>query len=104
ACGMLRYGTNNFSLLDALPISVLQGYVDVVQPDGSVIDWKTNRVPYGATETKQLALYCWAINQLKSASYSNSVQGTYFFLRFRKIGRAHVLTPVTFRSRMPSSA
>src|SRR5699024_160101 len=63
---------------------VLQGYIDVVQPDGSIIDWKTNRVPYGATETKQLALYCWAVNQLKTASCSSAVQGTYFFLRFRK--------------------
>src|SRR5699024_11370220 len=36
--------------------------------------------------------------------YLNTVFVTVLTVLFQEIGRAHVLTPVTFRSRMPSSA
>lgn len=60
---------------------MIQGFIDVVQSDGSIIDWKTNRVPYNVQDTKQVALYCWAISQLKNI---DKVRGSYYFLRFRK--------------------
>lgn len=60
---------------------MLQGYVDVVQPRGSIVDWKTNRIPYDVKESHQVALYAWAISQLKNLK---TVRGSYYFLRFRR--------------------
>lgn len=60
---------------------MLQGYVDVVQSRGSIIDWKTNRLPYDVRETQQVGLYAWAVSQIKEL---NVVRGSYYFLRFRR--------------------
>ena len=60
---------------------IIQGYIDVFQPNGTLIDWKTNRVPYNVLDSKQIALYCWAISQIKNME---KVEGNYYFLRFRK--------------------
>src|SRR5699024_6605725 len=68
-------------LADKENAPIIQGFVDVLQPDGSIIDWKTNRLLYGALDTRQLALYAWAICQLKGFK---NVSGSYYFLRFRK--------------------
>ncbi|WP_193065040.1 PD-(D/E)XK nuclease family protein [Oceanobacillus oncorhynchi] len=60
---------------------MLQGYIDVVQPKGSIVDWKTNRIPYDVRESYQVALYAWAISKIKSI---NTVRGSYYFLRFSR--------------------
>jgi len=60
---------------------MIQGFIDVVQPDGSIIDWKTNRVPYSVQDTQQVALYCWAISKIRNL---DEVKGSYYFLRFRR--------------------
>lgn len=60
---------------------LIQGFIDVVQPEGSIIDWKTNRVAYDVQDTQQVALYCWAISRIKNLE---KVRGSYYFLRFRK--------------------
>lgn len=68
-------------LSDAKDAPMIQGYIDVVQPKGSIIDWKTNRIPYDVQDTQQVALYCWAISNIKNL---DKVRGSYYFLRFRK--------------------
>ncbi|WP_040980444.1 MULTISPECIES: PD-(D/E)XK nuclease family protein [Oceanobacillus] len=60
---------------------MLQGYIDVVQPKGSIVDWKTNRIPYDVRESYQVPLYTWAISQIKNIK---AVRGSYYFLRFRR--------------------
>ncbi|WP_199860701.1 RecB family exonuclease [Oceanobacillus damuensis] len=68
-------------LSDEKDSPVIQGFIDLYQPDGSIIDWKTNRLPYDVLESKQIALYSWAISQLKG---TDSIKGSYYFLRFGK--------------------
>lgn len=58
----------------------LQGFIDLLQP-AQMWDWKSNWRMYGANDTKQLALYAWAIMQLQER---DMVKGTLFFLRYRK--------------------
>jgi CRISPR/Cas system-associated exonuclease Cas4 (RecB family) len=58
----------------------LQGYIDLVTPT-EFWDWKSNWKPYQANDTKQLALYAWALMKTRGI---NQVKGTLFFLRFRK--------------------
>ncbi|MGN4128120.1 PD-(D/E)XK nuclease family protein [Lysinibacillus sphaericus] len=65
----------------------LQGYIDYLEQIYGAyhfIDWKTNRIPYGALDTYQLSLYGYAISQLKNAKY---VTGEYIFLRYNKNNR-----------------
>lgn len=57
-----------------------QGYIDLLQP-AQLWDWKSNWRPYGANDTKQLALYAWAIMRMQEWE---QVKGTLFFLRYRK--------------------
>ncbi|MEN1970105.1 PD-(D/E)XK nuclease family protein [Lentibacillus sp. N15] len=58
----------------------IQGFIDVI--DGNqIFDWKTNRVPYDIKDTFQIALYAWAMSQVKGI---HEVTGTLFFLRFRR--------------------
>lgn len=71
----------NLPLSDEKNAPIIQGYIDVVQPNGAIIDWKTNRIPYNVLDSPQIALYSWAIGQLKNV---NKVKGSYYFLRFRK--------------------
>ncbi|MFC3041584.1 RecB family exonuclease [Virgibacillus xinjiangensis] len=59
----------------------IQGYIDLVSPDGAITDWKTNRSIYGVKDNKQLALYAWAISQEIDI---DRVEGILYFLRFRK--------------------
>lgn len=56
----------------------LQGYIDLVCDVNAFVDWKTNWRPYQPDETRQLALYAWAMMELKK---SDRVQGTLYFLR-----------------------
>ncbi|ALX47727.1 RecB family exonuclease [Lentibacillus amyloliquefaciens] len=59
----------------------IQGYIDLYSPDGVITDWKTNRISYDVTENKQLALYAWAISQIKNLE---TVEGVLYFLRYQK--------------------
>lgn len=59
----------------------IQGYIDLYSPDGAITDWKTNRISYDVQDNKQVALYAWAISQIKG---SNEVEGVLYFLRFQK--------------------
>ncbi|MDM5277150.1 PD-(D/E)XK nuclease family protein [Paenibacillus silvae] len=58
----------------------LQGYIDLLQ-DVHFWDWKSNWKPYRVHDTRQLALYAWAIMKMRGI---RQVKGTLFFLRFRK--------------------
>ena len=64
---------------------VLQGYIDLVSPDGSkIVDWKTNRVRYDVRDNHQVGLYAWAVGQLKNRT---RVEGNLYFLRFRRASK-----------------
>ncbi|ALP37995.1 hypothetical protein ASL14_19185 [Paenibacillus sp. IHB B 3084] len=68
-----------------LPLSAesgiqLQGYIDLLQ-EAHFWDWKSNWKPYQANDTRQLALYAWAIMKMRELQ---RIKGTLFFLRFRK--------------------
>lgn len=65
----------------------IQGFIDVLG-DGFIFDWKTNRVPYKVTDTYQIGLYAWAINQMKRWE---KVYGSLYFTRFRRESR-HLYT------------
>ena len=68
---------------DSAPM--LQGYIDLMSPDGSkIVDWKTNRVSYDVRDNHQVGLYAWAVAQLKNHS---TVEGSLFFLRFRRASK-----------------
>ncbi|QNK89824.1 PD-(D/E)XK nuclease family protein [Sporosarcina sp. resist] len=68
---------------DSAPM--LQGYIDLVSPDGStIVDWKTNRVSYDVRDNHQVGLYAWAVGQLKNQSV---VEGSLYFLRFRRASK-----------------
>lgn len=69
--------------LDDSPNSpLIQGFIDYVTNDGSVIvDWKSNRKMYHPLHNHQLGLYSWAINQILGA---REVRATLHFLRFRR--------------------
>lgn len=72
-------------LSDADSAPTLQGYIDLVSPDGSkIVDWKTNRVRYDVRENHQLGLYAWAMGQLKNR---HTVEGSLYFLRFRRASK-----------------
>ncbi|WP_059051389.1 RecB family exonuclease [Paenibacillus senegalimassiliensis] len=58
----------------------LQGYIDLLEEE-QFWDWKSNWRPYRANDTRQLALYAWAIMKIRGIS---QIKGTLFFLRFRK--------------------
>lgn len=58
----------------------IQGYVDLLQ-EVQFWDWKSNWKPYQANDTRQLALYAWAIMEMRELQ---RIKGTLFFLRFRK--------------------
>ncbi|MFC2947624.1 PD-(D/E)XK nuclease family protein [Virgibacillus sediminis] len=58
----------------------IQGYIDLLSPDGAITDWKTNRSIYGVQDNKQLALYAWATSQKTGI---DRVKGILYFLRFR---------------------
>jgi len=83
----VQRGMGETELYFKLPLSskenapMIQGYIDVVQPNGTIIDWKTNRISYGVQDTQQLALYCWAVSRIKNIG---NIRGSYYFLRFRK--------------------
>ena len=69
-------------LSDEESAPIIQGYIDLVSPDGSrIVDWKTNRVRYDVRDNHQVGLYAWAIGQLRSRS---TVEGNLFFLRFKR--------------------
>ena len=69
-------------LSDEKSSPIIQGYIDLVSPDGSrIVDWKTNRVRYDVRDNHQVGLYAWAIGQLRNQSY---VEGSLFFLRFSR--------------------
>jgi len=73
------------SLTGTDPAPMLQGYIDLVSPDGSkIVDWKTNRVRYDVRDNHQLGLYAWAIGQLKNRT---QVEGNLYFLRFRRASK-----------------
>ena len=68
---------------DSAPM--LQGYIDLVSSDGSeIVDWKTNRVRYDVRGNHQIGLYAWAVGQLKNR---NTVEGSLYFLRFRRASK-----------------
>ncbi|MFD2658503.1 RecB family exonuclease [Gracilibacillus thailandensis] len=58
----------------------LQGYIDLVNGN-RIFDYKTNRVAYNVLDNYQIALYAWALSQLKGF---NEVQGSLLFLRQRR--------------------
>ncbi|PIC57018.1 hypothetical protein CSV80_11155 [Sporosarcina sp. P12(2017)] len=73
------------SLSDADSAPVLQGYIDLLSPDGDkIVDWKTNRVRYDVRDNHQLGLYAWAVGQLKNRK---RVEGNLYFLRFRRASK-----------------
>ncbi|WP_382391922.1 RecB family exonuclease [Lentibacillus juripiscarius] len=76
-------------LADEANAPQLQGFIDLIQPNGRITDWKTNRVPYKTLDNHQLALYAWVVSQLKGL---HSVEGCLYFIRFRKESN-HVFTP-----------
>ena len=78
-----------------------------------------NRTPSGAGNRKTFTISAWIKRSKIGSSQSilnnadgSGLNGTYFefgsdkllYFDFGKIGRAHVRTPVTSQSRMPSSA
>lgn len=75
-------------LSDEANTPIIQGYIDLYSPNGAITDWKTNRIAYDVMDNKQLALYSWAISQIKGI---NSVEGILYFLRFRR-GSKHIFT------------
>ncbi|MDP4087445.1 MAG: PD-(D/E)XK nuclease family protein [Bacillota bacterium] len=65
----------------------IQGFIDLFQLIFGTIeftDWKTNRVKYKPTETKQLPLYAWALSKIYKIK---EITGTLHFLRFFKNAR-----------------
>lgn len=61
----------------------IQMYLDVNRDEGryiQIIDWKTNWKSYHPTETKQLSLYAWALNQI----HNKPVRGKLVFLRTKE--------------------
>ncbi len=58
-----------------------RGVIDLVTTNGDIIDWKTNRKMYDVQDTKQLALYAWAVSEFYRLE---KVRGTLSFLRFNK--------------------
>src|SRR5699024_5959541 len=68
-------------LADETDAPEIQGYIDLYSPDGVITDWKTNRNYYDITENRQLALYAWAISQIKGLE---TVEGVLYFLRYKK--------------------
>ena len=68
-------------LSDENDAPIIQGYIDLYQPNGKIIDWKTNRIPYNVLDSKQMALSAWAVSKIKGIKH---VEGSYYFLRFRK--------------------
>lgn len=68
-------------LADKANAPEIQGYIDWYSPDGVITDWKTNRITYNITENMQLALYAWAISQIKNIE---TVEGVLYFLRYQK--------------------
>lgn len=71
-------------LISGDPMSpTIQMYIDINRDEGNyiqLIDWKTNRKSYFPTETKQLPLYAWALNQI----YNKPVRGKLAFLRTKE--------------------
>lgn len=60
----------------------ITGVIDVADNEGNFLaDWKTNRKVYSPTDTKQLAMYAWALSRLKGKSI---IKATLYFLRFYK--------------------
>ncbi|GIO42256.1 PD-(D/E)XK nuclease family protein [Paenibacillus barengoltzii] len=57
-----------------------QGYIDLLEEE-RFWDWKSNWRLYRANDTRQLALYAWAIMKRRGL---RQVKGTLYFLRFRK--------------------
>lgn len=74
---------NQFRLpLDDAGEYEITGVIDVADNKGHFLaDWKTNRKVYTPTDTKQLALYAWALHKLKGQT---QVLATLYFLRFYK--------------------
>ncbi|MCF6094538.1 PD-(D/E)XK nuclease family protein [Microaerobacter geothermalis] len=68
-------------LSDSPSAPQVQGYIDLITPEGFFVDWKTNRKPYGVWNTMQLPLYAWALMKLRNI---HSIVGSLFFLRFRR--------------------
>lgn len=67
-------------LFDYHDSPVLQGYIDLVDGD-RIIDFKTNRIIYNVTDNYQVALYAWALSELRGF---NQVEGSLYFLRYKK--------------------
>lgn len=72
-------------LSDSSSTPKLQGYIDLTTNDGKkIIDWKTNRRMYYVKDNHQLGLYAWATSFLSGV---NKVEGSLYFLRFRRKSR-----------------
>lgn len=67
-------------LFDSPDSPELQGYIDLWNGD-KIMDFKTNWKPYDVTDNYQVALYAWAIQQLKGY---DQVQGSLYFLRHKQ--------------------
>lgn len=62
----------------------LQGYIDLVRElfgTYEFLDWKTNRLKYNPSDTKQLSLYAWALSKIYK---TKDIVGDLFFLRYFK--------------------
>lgn len=71
-----------FPLSNSSSAPEIQGYVDLVSHEGNeIVDWKTNRGMYGILDNHQVALYAWAVQQLKKVEM---VRGRLAFIRFKK--------------------
>lgn len=69
---------------DQLPLTnvlTFHGVIDLITTDGEIVDWKTNRKMYDVYDTKQLALYAWAVNEYYAFE---KVRVTLLFLRFNE--------------------
>lgn len=62
-------------------VLTFRGVIDLITTDGEIVDWKTNRKMYDVRDTKQLALYAWAVNEFYAFK---KVRGTLSFLRFNE--------------------
>ncbi|MGE6604484.1 PD-(D/E)XK nuclease family protein [Lysinibacillus fusiformis] len=67
------------------------GVIDVADTKGYFLaDWKTNRKVYTPTDTRQLALYAWALGEMQG---KREILATLYFLRFYKQQRqSHLFT------------
>lgn len=67
-------------LSDSPTAPEIQGYIDLVSGN-ALVDWKSNRRPYGVLDNHQVGLYAWAVSRLRGV---DQVEGSLYFLRYQK--------------------